>query len=803
MEKFFRRWIGWNRFYRSHKLQTLICIIGLSVGMACYAFSLLWIRDIESYENFVPDAERIFVPGEKNSALVSGISTYNGDPYLAKLLSANIPEIESSAVIYSSHYYDNKYKIATDKDIEKEIFVNLADSSFVNMFGIEPVNSLAITMQENHVMITESLSKEIFGGDNPLGRKVRVRQNPDSMEEYVVYAVIPDWADNSQFGCDAILYYDKPQTVTDFHQMPLNHVTFIKLRRGADAEEVEQKISKLAEDHDRVFEMSMNKDLMPLTDLKSRYPNKRDAISLEYVRIFLLIGLLVMACAIANYIIMLLNFMRMRQRDMAMHRLLGAGMRDIISLSMLDTLILFLISALLGGIVIILLSPVFQRYASISMSLDAVILRLAAYLAVIMAVGLVSSAVTVFVVLHNGNRSIQQWRTSRRVSVRLENIGNVIQFMLCMVMVACSSVMVLQLRYLSHTNALGFERENVFAFFNITPEIKKSVIESPYVEDYISGPRAVYPIFTYSTLDVSPSEKRGDKPLTLDLLSISEKISDFWKMNKIEGRYPKPGTNEIMLNENACRLLGSGSQIGRTLYANNENTVYNVVGVMADLYIVPPTQTPAPAMYTAYEYKEPTDPYDNFGRFCVKLHPGMKKDFLDFVTPAIDKEQEAWRNEHEGEAGAWQYTTSLPNDLESEYDEMLSSERMLMQLMMAIAVCGILTSIFSAYSTLNLSLRERRKEIALRKISGAKPRQIANMFFRTYLIMLVVAAIIATVVSFVVMTRWLEGFMEHIAFPWYVMVLTFMMMVAIVFITIGHQTLAASRAGEAEAIKEN
>lgn len=53
------------------------------------------------------------------------------------------------------------------------------------------------------------------------------------------------------------------------------------------------------------------------------------------------------------------------------------------------------------------------------------------------------------------------------------------------------------------------------------------------------------------------------------------------------------------------------------------------------------------------------------------------------------------------------------------------------------------------------------------------------------------------------MTRWLEGFMEHIAFPWYVMVLTFMMMVAIVFITIGHQTLAASRAGEAEAIKEN
>lgn len=69
--------------------------------------------------------------------------------------------------------------------------------------------------------------------------------------------------------------------------------------------------------------------------------------------------------------------------------------------------------------------------------------------------------------------------------------------------------------------------------------------------------------------------------------------------------------------------------------------------------------------------------------------------------------------------------------------------------------------------------------------------------------MLVVAAIIATVVSFVVMTRWLEGFMEHIAFPWYVMVLTFMMMVVIVFITIGHQTLVASRAGEAEAIKEN
>jgi putative ABC transport system permease protein len=117
------------------------------------------------------------------------------------------------------------------------------------------------------------------------------------------------------------------------------------------------------------------------------------------------------------------------------------------------------------------------------------------------------------------------------------------------------------------------------------------------------------------------------------------------------------------------------------------------------------------------------------------------------------------------------------------------------------AVVCLLISAFGIYSMVALSTLHRRKEIAIRKVSGAGASDIAVMFFREYILLVLIANIVALPVAFWLMSRWLQNYAYHVNIAWWMFAAVLAITVVIVLATVLGQVLKAANGNPAEVVK--
>lgn len=105
--------------------------------------------------------------------------------------------------------------------------------------------------------------------------------------------------------------------------------------------------------------------LTPLTELHYTHPQNDATIHLEHIRLFCLIGLLIVLSALFNYLIMYLIRIRMRQREMALRKVNGASDNSLMLLLMSELFLLIVIALFIGGLLIEVLSPAFKKLSMI------------------------------------------------------------------------------------------------------------------------------------------------------------------------------------------------------------------------------------------------------------------------------------------------------------------------------------------------------------------------------------------------------------------------------------------------------
>ena len=137
------------------------------------------------------------------------------------------------------------------------------------------------------------------------------------------------------------------------------------------------------------------------------------------------------------------------------------------------------------------------------------------------------------------------------------------------------------------------------------------------------------------------------------------------------------------------------------------------------------------------------------------------------------------------------------------YDEYLESEYLLMKLLVFVSVICILVSAFGIFSLVTLTCRQRRKEIAVRKVNGATVRDILLIFAKEYFILLTLAALLAFAAGYAVMKRWLEQYVEQTEISIWVFILIYVAAAAVVSVSIASRVWQAARQNPAEVIKEN
>ena len=138
---------------------------------------------------------------------------------------------------------------------------------------------------------------------------------------------------------------------------------------------------------------------------------------------------------------------------------------------------------------------------------------------------------------------------------------------------------------------------------------------------------------------------------------------------------------------------------------------------------------------------------------------------------------------------------------EETYNAYLRAEDMLTRLLTFASVVCVFIAIFGIYSLVTLTCEQRRKEIAIRKVNGATVKDILLMFFREYLLMLVIAAVVAFPVTYAIVKQWTQGYIRQMEISAWPFIFVFLGLLAVVIISISWRVWQAANENPADVVK--
>ena len=763
-----------------YKTQSLVSIIGLAVGFTCFALSVLWIRYEMTYDNFHEGADRIYLV-RAHYANEPGTSKFTPYP-LMKYLQDKMPEIEAITAFTAHHV---KFRM---EDTEQEIGMIAADSVFMNFFDIQllkgTVNFLKCDGQE--VAITKEFAKRLFSKkEDALGKEVEVGRRVCK-----IGAIVSGWSNHSNIPYNIL---------TPARHSPRwgssNEQLFIRVRERTDIDAFRTKMSTVCiNDIEKESELS---DLLitRMSALRySDYVDKADVvISFSYIFYFSLAGGLVIICSLFNYLTLFISRLCMRNREMALRKVNGASNKAL-SVQFAIELLLLLCIALIGGLLLVEMSmSQFLNFTQIETSS-----YYGEILVYLLAVIILSFLFALMPLSYFRRRTLQETIKGSVATARpylFRRIGIIVQLIVSLVFIFCTVVIMKQLCFLKNTD-LGMERHRVanVALWNgdINQWVEK-IKALPMVTETL--PPVYFPIIPVGPMmyveitnwDGLP--KVTEKTLLVGIMPAKEEFFKFYDLKLLEGEFisEKSQQNEVVVDESTCLKFGWKHALGKT-FGNNINgrqdIAYKVVGVVKNFSYRSPTSKPG---LIAFQRPEAQEYLLNRASILFKFKEGTWNECRE----AIEKlHKEEFPNAY----------LRLFSE-EEEYGKYLRSEDALMKLLSFVSLVCVLISVFGIFSLVTLSCEQRQKEIAIRKVNGAQIRHILQMFFREYFLLLIIAAVIAFPMGYVVMRQWIETYVRQTAINGWVYVGIFVVVAIIILLCIIWRIWKAARQNPAEVIK--
>jgi len=796
--------IAWRNLLK-YKTQSIISIVGLTIGVVFFTYGYHWYTYETTYDSFYPDSKRIYhLYGRLKS---TGKQIENGHlPYIAaEKLSHLFPEIESVAVLHPT--YGSSFK-HNDRDLGYPSF-EFVDERFFQMFppkvvaGVVHENSL---MNRDEMIITESFARKHFDTpEDALGETLVSGYD----ESYVIQAVIADPPINSFFqrkgyvpdthGRSFLDQADEETQWKDFHDTRI----YLKMNENVDLDHFRDKLSTFAIDNK--YNEDLFLEICPLPLVRFSLMNLQGNIihyDVKYIRMFIFVGVLLLCIALFNFLNILHSSTVARFREINLRRVTGASIRNINQQLFIEISLYIVIVALLSFCCIEITSGLFERIFGTVVS-SSLINKILFFTIFITAIFLYFTA---FVILFRFVRKSAVKKNSR-VKSRFTTGRTTLLLQLIISSFAIMSAFVTwkQVDFMNHVD-WGFDTENLL-------QIEMKVRDrEPLMEEIEKLPSVKEVIHTAFFTVSQNSDKLGPsgvtgvgwdkKPIDFNPLFqtfvVEGNFIEKMKLEIIVGRgiidedFTRGNqANKVVINISAQRIMEMDDPLGQSITvpanwfsADGRGTDnFEIVGVVEDFHTVGLHSEIPPLIIKVM--KDSGGGYFNY----VRVMPGMEEAAIKAITDLIPK----FRPDDENE--------TLVVSMNQLLSDLSKNEKNQLRLFATLASLCILITVFGIYSVSQRETRRRRKEIAIRKTAGAKSKEIMNMFFREYLTLTLIAVVIALPLSWLFMEQWLQNFAYRITISWWMFVVVLFIVASIVILAIVTQVTRAANQNPAEVVK--
>ena len=732
-----------------YKVQSAVSILGLAVGFVCFSLSLYWIHYEMTYDHFRQDADRIYMVRTNDEYTEGKISTRV--PYsLAAYLAQHFPDI---AVAAPFHLISERISV---NDKYQDAVFSSADSAWMNLMDIRIIKgnrNFMLPKDNAEIAITEEAAKKWFRTEDPIGKEVKMLRRTKK-----ICAIVQAENRHTNFPFDFI---GNPELGKTWWYITWS--ILIKVKPDTDIEELESKINaNLPAELKQVtltrktgIERIILTQLSKLHYAKDFRDDKEAGITFQYIIYFSIAGILIITCALINYLTLFINRMRVRQREMALRMIHGANIRSLVSLLTVEFLLLLACAVTTGFLLIEICFPSFIELTGIDTAKSSLYGEAFLFIGLISLIILTAIIGLLYILYHRSLHLSLRYNTGRSTGTQLRRGSIVLQLFVCLSFIGCTVLINQQLDYLRHRD-LGLKIKNRGSFsvmgdMDYTPLIRK-IKELPMITEVMQPD--YYPIVSQLTAIGQFDNWEGldipiDTPVPVKLFLGKEDFFRFYDITLLAGEWLDDLSTyeDIIINESLARRMGWSPQEAIGKHIIQSYITYTIVGVVKDCH-----------------YGAPTLPIPHTG-FLVGEQMGLMQRSAGIL---FKYKEGTWNECRKALEHLYQTECSPENILrlnseEEVYNNYLRSEEMLTRLLSFASLVCILTAMFGIYSLVTLTCEQRRKEIAIRKVNGATVWSILFLFFREYLIMLCIAALFAFPITYVIIKQWILNYVRQVS----------------------------------------
>ncbi|MDQ1352985.1 MAG: putative transport system permease protein [Acidobacteriota bacterium] len=793
-----------------NKFFTILNMTGLAIGMACYLLIFKYASFELSYDNFHENKNNIYRIQKnvyENNVLTASEAkdSYNLGPGLK----AEFPEIADQARVAEIPSNTVIYQDKTFRD--EKIYVT--ESSFFNVFSFRLLQGDPKTCLDgpNSVLISESAAAKYFGGENPMGKTLRILSRG---REYsaMINGVFKNVPENSLLKFDFLLSMSSVWGASFSDWIYSVFHTYLLLTPDANPKALEAKFPGFINQYilPQVPRAAYWKHLLqPLKDIYL-YSNltfdTRNGDG-KTVYFLLIIAFLILIISWINYVNLSTARAMERAREVGMRKVMGSSRLQLIRQFLVESMLVNIIPIIIAFILFLLFIPYLRHLVGKGISVSAADPWFWLNLLGLYIVGSILSGLYPAFVL-SSFKPVTVLKRSKlsqtRGGILLRKILVIFQFTAATVLIIVIFTVFRQIEYM-RSRDLGIDIRDVLGvqlpsmpmdqqYIERTTGLKTGLSGYPWIQN-ITGSSAIPgtdPEFRRLCWREGIHFKDGK---TVSIIFVDYEFLPTYGLELKEGRnfsrdFGTDTVDSVIVNEAAVKLLGLGGAddnlngvVGKkmSIYNLGEGS-YNIIGVIKD--------------YHHQSLKKNVDP------IAFVLQPNIKSFYSLKLDPAkggigaaIGVIKQKWQEIFPG----------YPFDyffMDDHFDRQYRADKQFGKVLGIFVILAIIITCLGLLGLSYFTTFQRTKEIGIRKTMGAGMEDILILLSRDIVRLVIIATVLAWPVAYFVVANWLKNYASRIAVPILYFILAGLLTAVIALLTVAYHTITAARANPVDTLRE-
>ena len=784
--------IAWRSLLKN-KGYSFINIFGLATGMACSLLIFLFVKDETSYDRFHKDAGQVYrVVKDFVNDDGSRLPDATTPPALAPAMQKDIPEVAITTRVFPGWGANFLIKYGDKKINEDKLY--RVDSSFFDVFTFPFVhgNAKDAFKEVQSIVLTESSAKRYFGNDNPVGKTLQI----DRLGNLKVTGVVKDVPHASHFHFDFLISTRKFGGNIDADWGFYNFYTYAKLKPNSDIAAFTKKVQEVYKrnntDATNIFYVQPLTDIHLTSNLKWELEPNSDKL---YVYVFTIIGIFILLIAGINYVNLATAKASVRAKEIGVRKVTGALRSTLIGQFLVESVTTCLLAAVLAIIFAQLLLPLANALTLKQLTVIGNPGVLGYMLVGVLLLGMIAGFFpAIYLSSFKPIAVLKGLKLNEKGTLSLRKTLVVVQFTISIVLIIGVLIISRQMRYLQSAN-LGLNKEQVIVVKNADamPVAERNVFQNTLLQDQqVKKVATSDGVVGGQNWTNSMSVKGSENSQLVNFLNVSYDFPDVLGIEMKEGRsfssqFPADTLNNgipggpleqnigsIILNQRAIKDLGvTAPAVGKQiLWDSDADTMYyvTIVGVAKDFHFTSLRNEIKPFAFV-------NNP-NRAANFTIKLS-------IDNVQNSLTKIENTWKKFMPGRAFEYYF-------LDETFANLYQSEERFQKVLISLVILGIIIACLGLLGLATFAAQQRVKEIGVRKVLGASVFNVVTLLSKDFLMLVIIALILAVPVAWYVMSEWLKDFAYRVSIEWWIFIVAAVIAIIIAFLTISTQAIKAA-----------